>query len=77
MKETFETSMQKLEEVVKQLESGDLSLDESLKAFEAGVKWARQCEGKLQEAQGKVEMLVKGEDGKIHTTPFGGNHESE
>lgn len=66
----FEQSMEELEKVVRQLEKGELSLDQSIAAFESGVKLARECEKKLTEAKGKVEQLVKDESGKIRVEPF-------
>ena len=68
--ETFEVALKNLEEIVRHLEKGDLSLDDSLKAFEEGIKWARQCETKLAEAKGKVEMLVRSASGEVSAQPF-------
>ncbi|MFO1462341.1 MAG: exodeoxyribonuclease VII small subunit [bacterium] len=58
-KESFESSLEKLEKIVEQLEEPDLPLDASLKLFEDGIKQARFCEGKLSEAEGKVEKLIQ------------------
>jgi len=66
----FETSLKKLEDLVKRLESGDLSLDDALKAFEEGVKHAAICSAKLNEAEKKVELLLKQKDGSFRTEPF-------
>lgn len=68
--EKFETALKKLEEVVKKLEGGELSLDESLKAFEEGVKLAGFCSGKLNEAEKKVEILLKQKDGTFVREKF-------
>jgi len=68
--EKFETSLKKLEEAVNRLESGDLSLDDSLKAFEEGVKHASLCSRKLNEAQKKVELLLKRKDGSFYKEEF-------
>jgi exodeoxyribonuclease VII small subunit len=68
--EKFETALKKLEEVVKKLEGGELSLDESLKAFEEGVKLAGFCSGKLNEAEKKVELLLKQKDGTFVREKF-------
>jgi len=68
--ESFETALGKLEEIVRHLEKGDLSLDDSLKAFEEGIKWSRLCETRLAEAKGKVEMLVKAAEGQMKETAF-------
>lgn len=66
----FETALDKLEQIVKKLEDGDLSLDESLKMFEEGVKLARLCGSKLDAAERKIEILMKTEEGKLEPTPF-------
>ncbi len=66
----FEKSLARLEEVVKRLESADLSLDEAMSLFEEGVKLSRDCQKKLEEAEGKVEILLKKADGKIVPAPF-------
>ena len=66
----FESALKSLEEIVSQLESGDLSLDRALELFEEGVKISRFCNAKLEEAQRKVEMLTRGPDGTLVTTPL-------
>jgi exodeoxyribonuclease VII small subunit len=66
----FETALTKLEETVKKLEEGDLPLDQSLKMFEEGMELARFCEKSLNEAQGKVEKLMKDADGTLNRVPF-------
>lgn len=68
--EKFESSMKKLEDAVTRLESGDLSLDDSLKVFEEGVRHASICSRKLNEAQKKVELLLKRKDGSFYTEAF-------
>lgn len=66
----FEEALKRLEEIVRHLEAGDLTLDESLKAFEEGIKWSRLCEQRLAEAKGKVEVLVKEANGEVMEKPF-------
>ena len=66
----FEKSLARLEEVVKRLENTDLSLDEAMKLFEEGVKLSRECQKQLEEAEGRVEILLKKADGKIAAQPF-------
>ena len=66
----FETALNKLEEVVKKLEGGELSLEDSLKAFEEGVKQAAFCTGKLNEAEKRVEILLKQKDGGFAREAF-------
>ena len=72
----FERSLGRLEEVVKRLESTDLSLDEAMKFFEEGVKLSRECQKQLEEAEGRVEILLKKADGKIAAEPFEPEEES-
>lgn len=55
----FEQSVNELELIVKQLEKGELSLEESLKQFENGIKLARQCQEALNQAEQKIEILTK------------------
>ena len=66
----FEEAFQKLESIVKKLEDGNLSLEESLKAFEEGVRLSRFCSKKLDEAEKKVEMLLKDSNGRLVPKPF-------
>jgi exodeoxyribonuclease VII small subunit len=62
-KQTFETSLQELEKIVRKLEDGDLSLEESLKLFEDGVKLSRECQERLNQAERRIEVLLKDENG--------------
>ena len=66
----FEQAMKRLAEIVESLEKGELSLADSLKIFEEGVKLSRLCAHKLEEAEKKVEILLQGEEGKNKTQPF-------
>lgn len=75
--EKFETSLKKLEDVVHKLEGGSLSLDDSIKAFEEGVKHAAFCAKKLDEAERKVELLIKQRDGSFRKEPFCADEEDE
>jgi exodeoxyribonuclease VII small subunit len=59
-----------LEDIVRQLEGGDLTLDRALELFEEGVKISRFCTAKLEEAERKVELLVKSADGSFKEAPF-------
>ncbi|OPL16506.1 MAG: exodeoxyribonuclease VII small subunit [delta proteobacterium MLS_D] len=65
----FEEALQRLEEIVRKMESGDMALDESLKAFEEGMELSRLCMKKLDEAERTVERLLK-EGDDIVTAPF-------
>ena len=75
---TFEAALKQLEEIVQRLEKGELPLEESLVLYEEGIRLSRLCHAKLEEAEGRIEMLMKDargelvldEDGKPRTTPF-------
>lgn len=66
----FEDALKRLEKIVSDLESGELSLDDSLKKYEEGAKLAQFCSKKLETARRKVEILVKTSGGKLGTKPF-------
>jgi exodeoxyribonuclease VII small subunit len=61
----FESALEELEQIVEQLESGELSLEDSLSAFEKGVGLVRFCNQKLNEVEKKIEMLVRDKEGKL------------
>ncbi len=56
---TFEQALEALETLVERLEKGELTLEESLTLYEEGIRLSRLCHGKLEEAEGKIEMLLK------------------
>lgn len=62
-KQTFETSLKELEKIVRRLEEGDSSLEDSLKLFEDGVKLSRECQERLNQAERRIEVLLKDENG--------------
>jgi exodeoxyribonuclease VII small subunit len=66
----FETAMKRLEEIVAKMEAGELSLDESLKLFEEGIKLSRALNKRLEEAERTVEQLVRDPSGSLKTVPF-------
>ncbi|MBX7221099.1 MAG: exodeoxyribonuclease VII small subunit [Blastocatellia bacterium] len=67
---TFEQSLEELEAVVRQLESGDVPLDQALELFERGVKLSRSCRERLDTAERRIEILLKGPDGSRTAVPF-------
>jgi exodeoxyribonuclease VII small subunit len=67
--ESFEASLDELEKVVKELEAGDLPLERSLELFERGMSLSEACRKQLEEAETRVEMLVR-KEGKIAAEPF-------
>ena len=73
----FEASLARLEEIVTELESGELGLEQSLKLFEEGVKLARVCNARIEEAERKVEVLLKDKNGKMTAKPFEEEEEHE
>jgi exodeoxyribonuclease VII small subunit len=67
---SFESSLKELEQIVEQLETGDLPLEHSLELFEQGVKLSRDCQKRLDEAERKVELLLKNDDGAFSRVPL-------
>ncbi|MFN2412275.1 MAG: exodeoxyribonuclease VII small subunit [Pyrinomonadaceae bacterium] len=65
MEKTFEQSMNELEAIIKNLEVGDLPLEESLKLFENGVRLTRECRERLIQAERRIEVLMKDADGNL------------
>lgn len=70
-KEKFEDTLRKLEELLRKMEGGEMPLEESLKAFEEGIRLSRLCTERLDEAERRVEILLR-EDGKTVIKPFAG-----
>jgi exodeoxyribonuclease VII small subunit len=66
---SFETCLEELEKVVRQLETGDLPLDQSLELFSRGMQLSETCRRQLEEAETKVEMLVR-KEGTYQPEPF-------
>jgi len=68
--EDFESALQRLEEIVKKLDSGDLPLATLLEVYEEGVTLSRFCHAKLEEAERKVEILNRKSNGQLEREPF-------
>jgi len=66
----FEEALTRLETIVKSLEDGDRPLEESLRLFEEGVSLTRLCAGKLEEAQRRIDVLTRGDQGDLKLVPF-------
>ncbi|GGA59065.1 exodeoxyribonuclease 7 small subunit [Edaphobacter acidisoli] len=66
----FEDKLTALEQVVERLERGDLSLDESVKLFEEGVKLSDDCKKELEAAEGKIQILINRGNGAVKTADF-------
>ena len=67
---SFEASMEELEKIVRELEEGEMSLDESVAAFEKAVSLVRVCNERLEGAKQKVRLLVEEKDGEFAEIPF-------
>ena len=66
----FETSLKKLEQIVSDLENGDLPLEQSIKTFEEGLKLTKHCQNLLSKAELKIQKLVESKDGSIDLEAF-------
>jgi len=73
-KEKFEEAMAKLEALVRKMETGDMTLEESLKAFEEGIRLSRLCASRLDDAERRVEMLIS-ENSNMTVQPLRENGE--
>ena len=71
-KKTFESALERLEQITEELEDGELSLDSSLKKFDEGIKLAGYCTEQLTKAKAKVELLLEKDD-KLEAVPFDGS----
>ena len=70
-KQTFEASLAALERIVRELERGELPLEKSLELFEQGVKLSRECQERLNEAERRIEVLLKDDDGRTFASALG------
>lgn len=68
--QNFETSLEELERIVRELERGDLPLEKSLELFEQGVKLSRACQERLNEAERRIEILTRDNQGRPTIRPF-------
>ena len=66
---SFEDALAELEQIVRRLEAGQVKLDEAIRCYERGARLRRHCEGKLDEAQQRVDRIVVGADGVISSRP--------
>lgn len=73
----FEDQLENLETIVSQIDSGELSLEESIDSFEQGVRLVRSLNRKLDEVERRVEVLMRGADGELKSTPYEGEGGAE
>jgi exodeoxyribonuclease VII small subunit len=76
-KPDFERSLARLEEIVRKLESANLPLDEAMKLFEEGMERSRDCQQQLEQAEARVEILLKKAGGELAAEPFEPQGEEE
>lgn len=69
-KQAFEQSLARLEEIVRKLESPNLPLDDAMKLFEEGMQLSRECQKQLEQAEARVEILLKKTGGEMTAQPF-------
>ena len=68
--QSFEASLQALERIVQELEQGDLPLEKSLELFEQGINLSRQCQDRLNQAERRIEVLLRDNQGRTVVSPF-------
>jgi exodeoxyribonuclease VII small subunit len=73
----FEEKLTSLEAVVERLERGDLSLDESVKLFEEGVRLSNACKQELEQAEGRIQLLVEGPGAQMQVTEMSVGEDAE
>jgi exodeoxyribonuclease VII small subunit len=69
-KKSFETALKELEEIVRQMESGDLSLEDAVKKYESGMKQSKYCLDLLDKTEKKISLLTKDREGNLKEEPF-------
>jgi exodeoxyribonuclease VII small subunit len=73
---SFEASLEALERIVQELEQGDLPLEKSLELFEQGIGLSRQCQDRLNQAERRIEVLLRDNQGRTTVSPFEGTKAS-
>ena len=74
-KKTFEQAMKQLEQIVQDLESGDMPLEKAIKTFEDGIQLSKFCSEKLDETEKRITILMQSPDGEFSEAPFSGEDE--
>ena len=74
-KKTFEQAIKQLEQIVQDLESGDMPLEKAVKKFEEGIQLAKLCSEKLDETEKRITILMQDSNGKLSEKPFGGEND--
>ena len=74
-KKTFEQAMKQLEQIVQDLESGDMPLEKAIKKFEEGIQISKYCTSKLDESEKRITILMKDAAGDVSEVPFATHHQ--
>ena len=74
-KKTFEQAMKQLEQIVQDLESGDMPLEKAIKKFEEGIQLSKYCTSKLDESEKKITILMKDATGEVSEAPYATDHQ--
>ena len=74
---SFESSLEELERIVRELEQGELPLERSLELFEQGVKLSRECQDRLNQAERRIEILMRDSQGRSAVRPFEAEAETD
>lgn len=74
-KKTFEQAMKQLEQIVQDLESGDMPLEKAIKKFEEGIQLSKYCTSKLDESEKRITILMKDAAGDVSEVPFATHHQ--
>jgi exodeoxyribonuclease VII small subunit len=74
---TFEAAMKQLEQIVQELESGELPLEKALSKFEEGIQLSKFCSKKLDETEKRITVLLQDQEGNVHQKPFPSKNESD
>ena len=76
-KKTFEQAMKQLEQIVQDLESGDMPLEKAIKTFEEGIQLSKFCSQKLDETEKRITILMRDAEGKLSEAPFPAENDDE
>jgi len=74
-KKTFEQAIKQLEQIVQDLESGDMPLEKAIKTFEEGIQLSKFCSEKLDETEKRITILMQDSEGKVSEVPFAGEND--
>mgnify|MGYP001827361017 FL=1 len=75
-KKTFEQAIKQLEQIVQNLESGDMPLEKAVKTFEEGIQLAKFCSNKLDETEKRITILIQDSNGELSEVPFSGGNDN-